>query len=149
MKKILSAALAAAMLLSLTACNGGNSESGTSTGTSSDNSTVQSSDTNSTDSTSSTESSSDASSEPEKSEIDYSKLSEEEIYELMVERSLMTTGDMTRMANVLKKAENGEEITVSYIGGSITEGLTVAPANPELCWANLSDIFHTAIHTKD
>ncbi len=138
MKKILSAALAAAMLLSLTACNGGNSESGTSTGTSSDNSTVQSSDTNSTDSTSSTESSSDASSEPEKSEIDYSKLSEEEIYELMVERSLMTTGDMTRMANVLKKAENGEEITVSYIGGSITEGLTVAPANPELCWANLS-----------
>jgi len=131
MKKILSAALAAAMLLSLTACNGGNSESGTSTGTSSDNSTVQSSDTNSTDSTSSTESSSDASSEPEKSEIDYSKLSEEEIYELMVERSLMTTGDMTRMANVLKKAEHGEEITVSYIGGPITEGLSGAPSHPE------------------
>ncbi|MDE6031884.1 MAG: hypothetical protein K2G32_09720, partial [Oscillospiraceae bacterium] len=53
-------------------------------------------------------------------DIDYSTLSEEEIYQLMVERSLMTTGDMTRMANVLKKAENGEEITVSYIGGSIT-----------------------------
>ena len=37
--------------------------------------------------------------------IDYSSLSEDEIYRLMVERSLMTTGDMTRMANVLKKAE--------------------------------------------
>ncbi len=71
-------------------------------------------------------------------DIDYSALSEEEIYQLMVERSLMTTGDMTRMANVLKKAENGEEITVAYIGGSITEGLTVAPEHPELCWANLS-----------
>lgn len=135
MKKLLSAALAAALLLSLTACGG--SESGASTDTSSDNSTVQSSDTsNGTDSTSSTESGTP--SEPDNSETDYSKLTEEEIYKLMVKRSLMTTGDMTRMANVLKKAENGGEITVSYIGGSITEGLTVAPANPELCWANLS-----------
>lgn len=135
MKKILSAAIAAALLLSLTACGG--SESSTSTGTSSDNSTVQSSDTSSgTDSTSSTESGTP--SEPDNSETDYSKLTEEEIYELMVERSLMTTGDMTRMANVLKKAENGGEITVSYIGGSITEGLTVSYTNPELCWANLS-----------
>lgn len=71
-------------------------------------------------------------------DIDYSSLSEEEIYQLMVKRSLMTTGDMTRMANVLKKAENGEEITVSYIGGSITEGMTVTPEHPELCWAYMS-----------
>lgn len=55
-------------------------------------------------------------------EIDYSTLTEQEIYDLMVQRSLITTGDMTRMANVLKRAENGEHITVSYIGGSITEG---------------------------
>ena len=59
---------------------------------------------------------------PEEEEIDYSALSEQEIYELMVERSLMTTGDMTRMANVLNKAANGETITAAYIGGSITEG---------------------------
>ena len=71
-------------------------------------------------------------------EIDYSSLSEEEIYDLMVERSLMTTGDMTRMANVLKKAQNGEEITAAYIGGSITYGMTVAPNEPEKCWAYLS-----------
>ncbi len=71
-------------------------------------------------------------------EIDYSQLSDEEVYDLMVERSLMTTGDMTRMANVLKRLKDGEEITVAYIGGSITEGLTVAPNHPELCWANLS-----------
>lgn len=133
MKKILLAVLAAAMVLSLTACNNGGSDSSTSTGTSSDSGV--SSDINSS---TETGSSTDIPSEPENSEIDYSKLSEEEIYNLMVERSLMTTGDMTRMANVLKKAENGEEITIAYIGGSITEGLTVAPANPELCWTNLS-----------
>ncbi len=55
-------------------------------------------------------------------EIDYSSLSEEEIYELMVERSLMTTGDMTRMANVFDRAAKGEDIKIAYIGGSITEG---------------------------
>lgn len=127
MKKLISAVLAAALLL-LTACSGSQSAS-------SDVSTAQSSgsEENSTSDLEST-----APSDPENSDIDYSKLSEEEIYELMVSRSLMTTGDMTRMANVLKKAENGEEITVSYIGGSITEGLTVAPSEPELCWAYLS-----------
>ena len=55
-------------------------------------------------------------------EIDYSSLSEEEIYDLMVERSLITTGDMTRMANVFKRAAEGEDIKAAYIGGSITEG---------------------------
>ena len=55
-------------------------------------------------------------------EIDYSTLSEEEIYDLMVDRSLMTTGDMTRMANVFKRAADGETIKAAYIGGSITEG---------------------------
>ncbi|MDE7361645.1 MAG: SGNH/GDSL hydrolase family protein [Oscillospiraceae bacterium] len=139
MKKILSAVLAAAMLLTLAGCNGAapnetpsTSTDNTSTDISSDNGS--SSDSGDTD----TDTPSDSESEPEDSEIDYSKLSGEEIYELMVKRSLMTTGDMTRMANVLKKAENGGEITVSYIGGSITEGLTVAPSHPELCWANLS-----------
>lgn len=79
-------------------------------------------------------------SDPETAENtpDYSSLSEEEIYDLMVERSLMTTGDMTRMANVLKKARDGGEITVAYIGGSITYGMTVAPAEPEKCWADRS-----------
>lgn len=55
-------------------------------------------------------------------EIDFSSLSKEEIYSLMVERSLITTGDMTRMANVFERAANGEKITAAYIGGSITEG---------------------------
>ena len=55
-------------------------------------------------------------------EMDYSSLSEEEIYDLMVKRSLMTTGDMTRISNVFQKAANGEDVKIAYIGGSITEG---------------------------
>ncbi len=76
--------------------------------------------------------------EPAQDEIDYSALTEEEIYQLMVQRSLITTGDMTRMANVLDKAAKGETITAAYIGGSITEGyhdnLTLAV---EQKWANM------------
>lgn len=68
-------------------------------------------------------------------EIDYSTLSEEEIRQLIIDRSLMTLGDTSRVEAALRKAENGEEITVAYIGGSITEGLTAGPDN---CWAKLS-----------
>lgn len=135
MKKIFSAVIAAAMLL-LTAC--GNSQSTSSAVDSAQSSVSDANVTSEAESSASSDPESSVPSAPESSDIDYSKLSEEEIYDLMVERSLMTTGDMTRMANVLKKAENGEEITVSYIGGSITEGLTVAPSEPELCWAYLS-----------
>lgn len=31
-------------------------------------------------------------------------------------------GDLTRLANVLRKAQRGEEVTIGFIGGSITEG---------------------------
>lgn len=54
--------------------------------------------------------------------VDYSSLSEEEIYNLMVKRSLLSMGDMTRMANVFDRAAKGEDIKIAYIGGSITEG---------------------------
>lgn len=138
MKKILSAVLAAAMLLSLTACgSGGNS--GTPDNSDAPSSSVQNADNTQSDAADSTgESSSDAPSTPEEPKDDRKTLETEELYKDMVDRSLMTTGDMTRMANVLKKAQNGEEITIAYIGGSITEGLTVAPNQPELCWAYLS-----------
>ena len=63
------------------------------------------------------------------------EMSAEEQRQLMTDNSLMTLGDTSRMVNVLKKAAAGEEITVGYIGGSITEGLT---AGPEQCWAKLS-----------
>lgn len=126
MKKFLTVLLAASMLLA--AGCGGNSGSSSDIGSSApdDSSSVVEQNTSDAADKESAEaddtSSAPDSSAPETEEIDYSKLSDDEIYKLMVERSLITTGDMTRMANVLNKAANGEEITAAYIGGSITEG---------------------------
>lgn len=66
------------------------------------------------------------------------ELTNQDYYNRMIERSLLSMGDTARMENVLRKAERGEEITVAYIGGSITYGMTVAPASPEKCWAYLT-----------
>lgn len=62
-------------------------------------------------------------------------LTEEQQREYMIQHSFMTEGDTSRMARVLKKAQAGEEITVGFIGGSITEGLT---AGADACWAKLT-----------
>lgn len=109
MKKILAILLSGALCLSLGACNKNeeNKPADQTTAASAENTTA----------------------------VDTTNMSDEELREVMIERSLMTTGDETRMMNVLKKAENGEEITVGYIGGSITEGIS---AGAELCWAKLS-----------
>ncbi len=126
MKKILAITIAAMMLLTAAGC--GNSETSAAGGSdisASDSVADNTTSAPETDAPSVTEASTTTAdttaAEPEE-EIDYSKLTDEEIYDLMVERSLITTGDETRMANVLDRAEKGEEITVAYIGGSITEG---------------------------
>ena len=56
-------------------------------------------------------------------------------YDKMVQRSLMSTGNLERMTNFINKLENKEEVTIAFIGGSITEGLT---AGAEKCWAKLT-----------
>lgn len=152
MKRLLALITAAALALSLTACSGGTASDESSQGSQASQDLQSSQDVQTSQDVSSQTSQDAASQEapessaPEGGEttpaapemVDYSQLSEQEIYDLMVKRSLMTTGDMTRMANVLKKAQNGEEITIAYIGGSITYGMTVAPAEPEKCWAYLT-----------
>ena len=55
--------------------------------------------------------------------------------EMIIQSSLLDMGSPERFADKLNKAANGEEITVAYIGGSITEGYTV---EPEQCWAYLT-----------
>lgn len=39
-----------------------------------------------------------------------------------IDRSLQQMGNSTRLANVMRRAEAGEEITIAFIGGSITYG---------------------------
>ncbi len=56
------------------------------------------------------------------------------LYAQMIERSLVSMGNTARLARALKKAEDGEDITISFIGGSITQGAGAEPAVSE-CYA--------------
>lgn len=67
---------------------------------------------------------------PEESEIDV--LSEE--YQNMILRSLLNMGDTERTRNAIRRALDGENVTVAYIGGSITQGAGATPINSE-CYA--------------
>lgn len=58
-----------------------------------------------------------------------------EKYGEMMERSLVQLGDLSRLAAAFDKAESGGEITVAYIGGSITEG---QGATRNGCFARIS-----------
>ncbi len=54
----------------------------------------------------------------------------------MVADSLLSTGNNARIKNVIEKARAGEDVTLAYIGGSVTEG---SGANPNSkCYAELS-----------
>lgn len=58
-----------------------------------------------------------------------------ELYSRMIDASLYSTGDIARLADVMARAERGEETTLAYIGGSLTQG---ASAGKPTCFAKLS-----------
>lgn len=57
----------------------------------------------------------------------------------MLRVSVANVGNRSRVANVMKKALRGENITIATIGGSITEGtgIPVADGRADKCWAAL------------
>lgn len=57
------------------------------------------------------------------------------ITERMKALSTYVKGNRARLARVFRKAKNGEEITVAYLGGSITQG---SSAGDDLCYARLT-----------
>lgn len=57
-----------------------------------------------------------------------------ELTDRMVALSELNIGNQVRLANAMKKAEAGENITVAYIGGSITQG---SSAGDNACYARL------------
>lgn len=59
----------------------------------------------------------------------------EEFHAAMVSRSLVSVGNTTRMHAAIEKAKKGEQVTVAYIGGSITEGYL---AGSDVCYAKRS-----------
>ena len=118
MKKFLSIFTAASMLLAMTACSSPADSSASDSSSAADSSasaaqTAESSQPGHQESSEADESSAAPTAEADDARTDYEK---------MVDRSLISVGDMTRMSDVFQKAQNGEDITVAYIGGSITEG---------------------------
>lgn len=118
MKKFLSIFTAASMLLAVTACSSPADSSTSDSSPAADSSasaaqTAESSQPGQQESSEAGESSAAPTAEADDARTDYEK---------MVDRSLLSVGDMTRMSDVFQKAQNGEDITVAYIGGSITEG---------------------------
>lgn len=118
MKKFISIFTAASMLLAMTACSSPADSSASDSSSAADSSasaaqTAESSQPGQQESSEAGESSAAPTAEADDARTDYEK---------MVDRSLLSVGDMTRMSDVFQKAQNGEDITVAYIGGSITEG---------------------------
>lgn len=135
MKKFASVALCCALILSLCAC--------TNTTESSDSSVV--SDTNVSTAESGADSSaadvSDNAESGDESAAD-AEVIEEVAYTLggeltptMIANSRLNVGNQVRLANVIKKLQAGEKVTVAYLGGSITQG---SSAGDDKCYARLT-----------
>ncbi len=126
-KRILAGLAAAVMTFGMCGCsNSGSSESGAADSTPESSAAVNESSTadSAAESTESTENSSQTD-EPQPETY-------EEYYEIMKQKSLCSLGNTAAMKKVIEKAKNGEELTLSFIGGSITEGYTV---NAAKCYA--------------
>ncbi len=55
-------------------------------------------------------------------------------YEKMLEKSLVQMGNPARLQRAIDRARSGEDVTVAFIGGSITQGAGAIPINRE-CYA--------------
>lgn len=70
--------------------------------------------------------------QPEEVDVDFASAA----YREMVGKSLMQVGNPDRLRKVLDKAAAGEDVTLSFIGGSITQGAGAIPIN-EKCYARV------------
>lgn len=52
---------------------------------------------------------------------------EDDWYQAMLDRSVMSTGNNARLKKVIEKARNGETVNIATLGGSITEGANAQP----------------------
>ena len=68
--------------------------------------------------------------ELEETDVDF----DSPIYYGMLEKSLMQLGNNSRLKKALDKARRGEDITIAFIGGSITQGAGAIPINTR-CYA--------------
>lgn len=55
-------------------------------------------------------------------------------YKEMLQKSLVQTGNVRRLKRAMQRAKQGEDVTVAFIGGSITQGAGAIPINT-MCYA--------------
>lgn len=55
-------------------------------------------------------------------------------YQAMIQKSLIQTGNNVRLKKAIDKARAGEDVTIAFIGGSITQGAGAIPINTQ-CYA--------------
>ncbi len=67
-------------------------------------------------------------------EVDPPVQFDSEEYRRMIADSLVSTGNNYRLKKVIEKCKRGEDVTVAYIGGSITQGAGGKPINT-MCYA--------------
>jgi len=58
------------------------------------------------------------------------------ITEEMFKKSLVNKGDVSRILKLIEKAESGQDITIAFLGGSITQGCNSTV--PEKCYVELT-----------
>ncbi len=72
----------------------------------------------------------DAPEPEEEGEVDF----DSPYYREMLEKSLVQTGNNMRLKKAIDKARAGEDVTIAFIGGSITQGAGAIPINTQ-CYA--------------
>ncbi len=72
----------------------------------------------------------DAPEPEEESKVDFAS----PYYQEMIQQSLMQTGNNLRLKKAIDRARAGEDVTIAFIGGSITQGAGAIPINTQ-CYA--------------
>lgn len=132
MKKVISVLCAAAVLLAAAGCDNAAATTTTTTTTATTSAPAQDAAENA-DTTKSAPQPTDEEEIEVPDDMEY--VIENGITERMKALSTYVKGNQARLAKVFQKAKNGEEITVAYLGGSITQG---SSAGDDLCYARLT-----------
>lgn len=69
-------------------------------------------------------------------------------YRKMIAKSLLSTGNNKRLKAAIEKAQRGEDVTIAFIGGSITQGAGAQPIHTE-CYAYKSYLHFKNIFGKN
>lgn len=132
MKKFLSTLLAASMLVGMTACA---NDEGASTA---EPSTAATNEATSAPADNSSAPAEDASTTSAPANENIPEVAYElggELTPTMLANSVLHKGNQARLAKLMNKLNAGEEVTIAYLGGSITQG---SSAGNELCYARLT-----------